>query len=267
MLKKCKYLLWLFVWLIWFTCFSNATVLTWFSQSWADWAWATIDWQNWYCYIFLSNRPNVYIYDENNSLIQQGVSTYNPQICFFNWTWKIVNNWDNSMSYIYYKNLSLCSECQSCPSTSITLFHWDSFNVPISWVNNNLFIPIEDDYTVSENQFGWLNFSITHNSFLSSWYSELVINNIVHEWRPLININIPDYIQWDYAVDENQYDIYVWSWYDQDYIDSVLKINSYRPDNKDFTQIFVSWLTLIFPYIFVALLIVFIWKLLKRIFK
>ena len=103
-----------------------------------------------------------------------------------------------------------------------------------------------------------------------SWdlqYSNIYINSILHPWEENIFINIPDYIQWDYFVSSWEFNIYVWSWYDMDYMNSIIKINSYRPDSTDFTDIFVSGLTLIFPYIFVLLLIVFIWKLIKRIFK
>lgn len=103
-----------------------------------------------------------------------------------------------------------------------------------------------------------------------SWdlqYSNIYINSILHPWEENIYIDIPDYIQWDYSISSWDFNIYVWSWYDMDYMNSIIKINSYRPDSSDFTNIFVSGLTLIFPYIFVLLLIVFIWKLIKRIFK
>lgn len=178
------------------------------------------------------------------------------------WTWKWLEDWNIwwlwfcTTDWIIYYSLT----SSSC---SITI-DWYNFHQLTSEECQNEYdlIPSSDvdtDYCVE-------NDLCPVSTWSASW-SELVINNIVHEWRPLINLSIPDYITRDYTVDENQYDIYVWSWYDQDYIDSILAINSYRPDSQDFTQIFVSWLTLIFPYIFVALLIVFMWKLLKRIFK
>ncbi len=106
------------------------------------------------------------------------------------------------------------------------------------------------------------------NECIWSWFwSNVYINDILHPWEENIFVNIPDYIQWDYSISSWDFNIYVWSWYDMDYMNSIIKINSYRPDSTDFTNIFVSGLTLIFPYIFVLLLIIFIWKLIKRIFK
>ena len=98
-------------------------------------------------------------------------------------------------------------------------------------------------------------------------FSQLFINDLEFQSHPVINIEIPDYITWDYTWTESWFNLYVWSWYDVDYINSIIDINSYRPTSQDFTYMFVSGLTLIFPYIFIALLIVFMWKLIKRIFK
>lgn len=98
-------------------------------------------------------------------------------------------------------------------------------------------------------------------------FSNVYINNILHPWRSNIYVNIPDYINWDYSVSDIDFNINVGSGYDEDYINSVIDINSYRPTSSDFTNVFVSGLTLIFPYIIFALFILFMWKLIKRIFK
>ena len=201
------------------------------------------------CYwCFSSSCPSVRIYDSNWNVVINSVERY----AIFCWTWlKYTNSSSNTpWVYLYTWMVSECPTCQECQEC-----WWvDTWSI-LSW-----YIAISDVTT---------NYCVSNDLCpIYSWSrSELVINNIAHEWRPLINISIPDYITWDYSVNNNQYDIYVWSWYDQDYIDSVLAINSYRPDSGDFTNIFVSWLTLIFPYIFLALLIIFMWKLLKRIFK
>lgn len=186
----------------------------------------------------------------------------------WNWCERWFNIYDTSDNLVYNarNNLSAWFEWFICVD-----FDWYLKNE--NWLNCTYSFYLSDWCTV--DTWSILSGSCDINYCVENWLcptsswsrSELVINNIVHEWRPLINLSIPDYIQWDYTVDENQYDVYVWSWYDQEYIDSILSINSYRPDSEDFTQIFVSWLTLIFPYIFVALLIVFMWKLLKRVFK
>ncbi len=186
------------------------------------------------------------------------------------------SNWSNNVDEIISNGMWIyCAQLSSNWSKYWTV--WIELREEVNWYAWLYFFPSWWGWWSCPEVDTWaiLSGSCDINYCVENWLcptwswsrSELVINDIVHEWKPLININIPDYIQWDYTWNENQYDIYVWSWYDQDYIDSILKINSYRPDSKDFTQTFVSWLTLIFPYIFVALLIAFIWKLLKRIFK
>ena len=267
MLKK--YLLWLFVLLVWFIGFSNAWSFTWQwvvnSASWANQDISNSSWCDMYLACTFNNTWDFTFFIRawynkvswwttstdmywtvltNHSFIYHYTGIDNCSSIYrfsFNY-W----NGSNFVCSVYWPSIvDICPECQEC-ETCPEINTWDilSWSCDINYCVENNLCPI------------------------SSWsWSELKINDIVHEWKPLINVSIPDNIYWDYSTDENQFDLYVWSWYDQDYIDSILKINSYRPDNEDFTNIFVSWLTLIFPYIFVALLIVFIWKLLKRIFK
>lgn len=227
-----------FVWLIWFWYCDTVWVSTdnqfWLPDSWTfnitPWSCIKANAWNW-CERWFN------LYDTSNNLVY---NAYNSLSYWFGWfvcvdfDWYLKNeNWTSCMYTVYVADW--------CSVDTWAILSW---SCDINYCVENWLCPT------------------------STWSrSELKINDIVHEWRPLINLSIPDYIQRDYTVDENQYDIYVWSWYDQDYIDSILSINSYRPDSEDFTQIFVSWLTLIFPYIFVALLIVFMWKLLKRVFK
>lgn len=98
-------------------------------------------------------------------------------------------------------------------------------------------------------------------------YSQIFVNNIEFPSQPLINVNIPDYITWVYTWSDWIFTLDVGTWYDVDYINSIIDINSYRPDSWDFTNIFVSGLGLIFPYIIFGLFLLFMWKLIKRIFK
>ena len=223
-----------FVWFVWFWYCDNVVTYPYYLPNTNVTSNSTKSFISWSC-LLLSNWSLCWwwIYNNQDELIYTITASNNYsnlwQYCFdFDWYYRNTSN--RTCEIIIIKDVY--QECQECPG-------------------------IDTNYCVENDLCP-----------VASWSrSELVINNIVHEWRPLINLNIPDYITRDYTVDENQYDVYVWSWYDQDYIDSILKINSYRPDSQDFTQIFVSWLTLIFPYIFVALLIVFMWRLLKRIFK
>ena len=151
-----------------------------------------------------------------------------------------------------------CPVCPTCPDPYTSLECQTEYNL----------IPIED-IDINYCVWNWLcpNESWTWDFSWDLQFSNIYINNILHPWRQNIFVTIPDYITWDYAFTGDDFNIYVWSWYDEEYINSIIKINSYRPTTTDFSDIFISWLTLVFPYIIVALFIVFVWKLLKRIFK
>lgn len=165
----------------------------------------------------------------------------------WNWNINFVNwhtNWYDCTYNVYtFSGFNLncpeCQECTICPTT------WEV----ISWSVDTNYCVENDLCPVPSN------------------FSQLFINDIEHPWTPLINVSIPDYITWDYVTSSWQFDLYVWSWYDEEYIQSIIDINSYRPDSGDFTNIFVSGLTLIMPYIIIVLFIVFVWKLLRRVFK
>lgn len=305
-----KFLLSLFVWLIWFIGFSNAwsytfswiinsdnwipmfvipqhsfstnivmdCYFTWYSA--CDWeAWQISnynvayfywnyfkqqktmnnDWDAWS--IPCSDSSSVHInYDFSTFTTSYWVLRWFPYIQFsvyapasapYNITYSCTFNWDNIVSPWW-----TCPTCPICPEINT----WEI----LSWYI--LASEIDINYCV----WNWLcpNECWTWTDF--SWdlqYSNIYINSILHPWTQNIFVNIPDYIQWDYTTTWNDFNIYVWSWYDMDYMNSIIKINSYRPDSTDFTDVFVSGLTLIFPYIFVVLLLMFIWKLLRRIFK
>lgn len=226
----------------------------------------------WYvCKLYnLSGAPSwklYYIvkYDPSTSAVTYSVVNRDTLVSLWNWSnyFNILASNDKS-SFSFSNGWSIklgevvtCPDCPTCddPYTSLecqveySLMPVESCNSEFCSLNNLCPVSSWGDY---------------------SWdlqFSNLYINDILHPWKQNIFVNIPDYITWDYTTTGDDFNIDVWSWYDMDYMNSIIKINSYRPDSWDFTNIFVSWLTLIFPYIFIALLIVFIWKLLKRIFK
>ena len=171
-------------------------------------------------------------------------------------------DWWYSTCWIYYWNWDFNNYCGDYIWTVnfINEREWESFYDHITLNFDSLWsgdCPVVDTNYCVENDLC----PVPDN------FSQLFINDLEFQSHPVINIEIPDYITWDYTWTESWFNLYVWSWYDVDYINSIIDINSYRPTSQDFTYMFVSGLTLIFPYIFVALLIVFMWKLIKRIFK
>lgn len=263
-----KLLLSLFVWFVWIISF-------WYCNDIVSRVNSSISLSNtytwdcvWYCCIQSSSSSKQLI-----RLNYWGVE-YQPFYWNYNnndlycfellWSYTLTNSNSTAITvYNYDIPISIysgdCSDCSTCDDPYTSLECQTEYNL----------IPVEDvdiNYCVwnwlCPNECGsWTDFS---------WdlqYSNIYINSILHPWEENIFIDIPDYIQWDYSVDTWNFNLYVWSWYDMDYMNSIIKINSYRPTSSDFTNIFVSGLTLIFPYIFVLLLIIFMWKLIKRVFK
>ena len=271
-----KFLLTLFAWIFWFWCFCSAVDLS----LWNSNHLLTVNqWTNTFSYNIPAESILEIIFTNWSDL--QLTFNWNTYPAFWNWyfffsflnrssdsesiTFDLINNsWSKkywqTYDFLYFTWSSLscseCQECQTCPEVNT----WEI----LSWYI--LESEIDTNYCV----WNWLcpNECWSWTDF--SWdlvFSNLYINNILHPWKSNIFVEIPDYITWDYSIDTWSFNLYVWSWYDVDYINSIIDINSYRPWSEDFTNIFVSWLTLIFPYIFVLLFIIFVRKLLKRVFK
>lgn len=106
----------------------------------------------------------------------------------------------------------------------------------------------------------------------SSWSWEIMwssfrVNNFQVMWWRNIYLYIPEWLDWSYTYVDENLQVEVENEGDEEYIQSVIDINSYRPTSEDFTSVFVSGLTLIMPYIVIVLFIIFIRKFIKKIFK
>ena len=103
-----------------------------------------------------------------------------------------------------------------------------------------------------------------------SWgVSSLYINNILHVGAPIINMTIPEEIDWDYdyTMWGNNMNIDV-VWYNVDYdaVQDIIDIQSYTPTSEEFQ--YVIWL--LAPYTKIIILFVFlfiIWAWIKKPFK
>ena len=155
-----------------------------------------------------------------------------------------------------------CQECQECPSCpSINTWEILSGYILESEVTQNY---CEVRYNLIDPgecpASGWTG-DINWSSFF--------VNNYQVQGARNIYLFMPDFLTWDYTyIDSwNTLNIEVENEGDEEYIQGIIDINSYRPSSEDFTNIFVSGLTLIMPYIVVALFIIFVWKLIKKIFR
>lgn len=256
-----KFLLSLFVWFVWIISFwycQEITIIN--SVSTTVSPNGILNFYPWYCFRALGSSYWA-VYDINWNLVSWQWNFPTNNNCM-NFTWYLQNIYSNNRNIEYIDVSSIFPVCSTCPTCE------DQYtSLQCQFIYN--LIPVES-VDINYCVWNWLCPNECGSWTDLSWdlqYSNLYINSILHPWEENIFIDIPDYIQWDYSVSTWEFNIYVWSWYDMDYMNSIIKINSYRPDSTDFTNIFVSGLTLIFPYIFVLLLIIFMWKLIKRVFK
>ena len=105
---------------------------------------------------------------------------------------------------------------------------------------------------------------------VQSWnWSSLFINDIQHIGAWLINITIPEEIEWDYIYTWNwdEFDLNV-KWYnvDSDYIEGIINTQNSKPSSQDFNNI-ITWLIPLFvPWLCIILLLYFIYLFIKKIF-
>lgn len=239
------------------------------------WYWLSFGWTNWdYCFFNSSTDNWTTVSLTCNNTDSRGNDLYRF------WIPNIIQWW-------------ACPECPTCDPQYTSEQCQSVYWLVSSWLLNiceNNYNNCQSDLNSCQSNTSWFNDQLNNcnlslnacNSSLTNclqyncpevdytWdlqRSNIYINNILHPWRQFVNIEIPDYITWDYSVGDDDFNLYVWSGYDVDYIESVIDINSYRPTSDDFTNVFVSGLTLVMPYIVIVLFIIFVRKLLKRIFK
>ena len=142
----------------------------------------------------------------------------------------------------YCVSNNLCPTCQECQECDIC----EECPLIDSWycVSNDL-CPVST----------WLN------------WSELIINDIVHQSAPLITINIPEEFNRNYNVDENEFALSV-SWYnvDTDYIDWIITTQNSKPSTEDFNNIITNLVPLFVPWLVIILFLWFIFKFIKKVF-
>lgn len=177
-------------------------------------------------------------------------------------------SWDNIIN-----QADLNYTCPECPSCSYTWYIAEN-DVTENYCTNKFSNLIsESDITTwyCETEF-WL---IDPENCPASWWTGDVLwsafwvndRQIQGAWN--IFLYLPDFLNWDY--------IYLNSWStlqvdvtnegDTQYIEDILTVQTYHPSSEDFTYSFTWTLTLLMPYIIITLFILFVWRLLRKIFK
>lgn len=227
----------------------------------------------------LSHYAFSYIHDVDNAWWNYLDSSYDWITCLlfdrqYPWITYYVDNVEVNEDFNNWK--FVCTD-----STNVKFYSDISQNYYKLFLSKEYFMDFfQPQYTSQECQFEYSLMPISScnseycemNNLCSviwwSWSSTLYINDVWHESAPFIYVNIPDEIKRDYLTWEQEFTINVeWLNGDQDYINWIIDVNSYRPSSEDFTQTFVWWLTLIFPYIIITAVILFIRRFIRKIFK
>lgn len=108
----------------------------------------------------------------------------------------------------------------------------------------------------------WTNCSWTWTN-----WSALFINNIQHLWKPIINITIPEEINWDYNSTWDLFDLNV-VWYNVDYdkINWIINLQNTKPTEEDFNKIVSEVVPLLVPWLFIIAFIYFVFRFIRKLF-
>jgi len=186
-----------------------------------------------------------------------------------------LNSSSNTVSYEVYKLTDLLSDDIPCSTSSCDYSDYILLSdVTKNYCTNRYSTLIDEDDITSwycETQFWLID---PENCPASGWTGDINrssfwVDNRQIQGASSIYLYLPDFLTWDYTYLDSgaTLQIDVENEWDQDYIQNILDIQSYHPDNDQFAVSFTWFLYLLMPYIIITLFIVFVWRLIRRIFK
>lgn len=241
-----KILLSLFVWFVWIICFCS-------------WEWIYLEQvysQN-FTWFFWHEYFNINESFEYDLVCYKNVDCSSTNLAIsFNWYdhwW--YTNWVDNIDWVGYDWWWLWI-CTSPWETRISKTQSDC-TISVYWF---VYTWVDTNYCVSNNLCPEIPWS-------SASWSELVINDIVHQSAPLIDITIPQEFAWDYTVNENEFSMWV-SWYnvDTEYIDWIITAQNVKPDSWTLNKIITELIPLFVPWLVIILFIWFVFRFVKKIF-
>lgn len=187
----------------------------------------------------------------------------------FSWANNVSVYYDSQENVVQVDNQNWVAEIVSVvPSTPPTPCDCSE---AISWAVascNNQLTTLSWNY----NSCLWELSSCMSNSWSScswSWtnWSALFINNIQHLWKPIINITIPEEINWDYNSTWDLFDLNV-VWYNVDYdkINWIINLQNTKPTEEDFNKIVSEVVPLLVPWLFIIAFIYFVFRFIRKLF-
>jgi len=245
-----KYILLFWIFCLWLINYSFADTIWDFSSS-SDLCYVNISLEedNWE-YLFPDGRLINWCVDDFDSVYYMCISTFDVPYTVSGYfvdsseTYNITDNVSCDFVYKFYDDFLI-------------------FNKDISW---KIYI------SSSEITYSWTwscQWLIDPNScpVCESTFSTLFVNWTQITGSSNIYISIPDHFEYTPTYYTGYMDLDIENVGDPDYIENMLAIQTYRPTSDEFAVSFVWGLTLIMPYILITLFVLFIWRIIRKVFK
>lgn len=296
----------LLIWLIWIICLSfinfssawDSFIFNWVTYNWLVWVTNSSSCPSSFSDCQISNFSNSSIFSNNNWFFY-----FKLQEDFFPWSlydYNIFQYWWPSVFNTCNINEYLFRDCVMIFESWNELYMNSNFWV-INWyiwfIETSNFWDLVDinncpstEYTQlqCENEYNLIPESSVTSAYCeetfnlidpescpSSWWtwdinwSNFFVNSHQINGASNIYLWLPEFLTWDYTYIDNwsTLEIDVENEWNPEYIEDILTVQTYHPSSEDFTQSFTWTLVLLMPYIIITLFIIFVWRLIKRIFK
>ena len=249
-----------------FACFSSAYSLP--SSNWHG--------SNWY-YDWLYDYYTDLLYF-NSQTIEYTISNSIDFICFrSNWWWQYSLDWVN-----YYNLWNYDIWC----TDKKTIFFKDWQAIVYYFINWEWYIPWGTmDSLQCQTEYNLIPISSVDSEYcennnlcsssdcpggdLTPWVSNIFINDVFHPWAFNIIMNIPEEIDRDYTYTNSwtnfNLDVVGYN-QDEEYIQSVIDVQNYKPTSEDFTRVF-SNISNFWALLIACLFVILVFYMLKKAFK
>ena len=218
----------------------------------------------------------------NRNIKQYYNYTHNWISCLFvSNNYCTLNDW--TTTYSLQKNIAYCTDSNTiildCSSTAeyyYYVFLWDNWlkewypdYTSLQCQTEYNLIPVssvDSEYCESNNL---CSSSDCPGGDLTPWVSNIFINDVFHPWAFNIIMNIPEEIDRDYTYTNSwtnfNLDIVGYN-QDEEYIQSVIDVQNYKPTSEDFTRVF-SNISNFWALLIACLFVILVFYMLKKAFK
>lgn len=245
-----------------FACFSSADSfdIIWYNSCYIS-STSSCSFSVWDCIFWSSSLSRAIFYDNSNNLVNFSFSSdhANSLLCS-DFDWYFLLSWAGTYQVRVYEDLiSICPSCPTCPEQFTSSECQTEYNlIPISSV---------DSAYCEENNLCSSSDCSTWD--LTPWVSNIFINDIFHPWAFNVIMNIPEEIDRDYTYTNSwtnfNLDIVGYN-QDEEYIQSVIDVQSYKPTSDDFTRVF-SNISNFGALLIACLFVILVFYMIKKVFK